>query len=103
MISITEEFSDLTTEPSADDFQLYRGPSGLGNRFAVLMLRKDGITIRLRANPRTLIDPQKWITEKTYKWYFNDGNGEEKEIKITQKEQIGYTVELLKQSYALAK
>ena len=103
MLSITNEFSDLTTEPSGDDFQLFRGQIGLRNRFAVLMLRKDGITIRLRANPRTLIDPQKWITEKTYKWYFNDGNGEEKEIKITEKEQIGYSVELLKQSYGLAK
>jgi predicted transport protein len=103
MLSITNAFSDLTTEPSADDFQLFRGQTGLRNRFAVLMLRKDGITIRLRANPRTLIDPQKWITEKTYKWYFNDGNGEEKEIKITEKEQIDYTVELLKQSYSLAK
>ena len=96
-------FSDLTTEPSGDDIQLFREQTGLRNRFAVLMLRKDGITIRLRANPRTLIDPQKWITEKTYKWYFNDGNGEEKEIKITEKEQIDYTVELLKQSYSLAK
>ena len=103
MLSIANEFSDLTTEPSGDDFQLFRGQIGLGNRFAVLMLRKDGITIRLRANPRTLIDPQKWITEKTYKWYFNDGNGEEKEIKITQEGQIGYAVELLKQSYALTK
>jgi len=89
MLSITNAFSDLTTELSGDDFQLCRGQIGLRNRFAVLMLRKDGITIRLRANPRTLIDPQKWITEKTYKWYFNDGNGEEKEIKITQEEQIG--------------
>ena len=103
MLSIANEFSDLTTEPSGDDFQLFRGQTGLRNRFAVLMLRKDGITIRLRANPKTLIDPQKWITEKTYKWYFNDGNGEEKEIKITEKEQIGYSVELLKQSYGLAK
>ena len=103
MLSITNEFSDLTTELSGDDFQLFRGQIGLGNRFAVLMLRKDGITIRLRANPRTLIDPQKWITEKTYKWYFNDGNGEEKEIKITQEGQIDYAVELLKQSYALTK
>jgi len=103
MLSITNEFSDLTTERSGDDFQLFRGQTGLRNRFAVLMLRKDGVTIRLRANPRTLIDPQKWITEKTYKWYFNDGNGEEKEIKITQEEQIGYSVELLKQSYGLAK
>ena len=103
MLSIVKEFSDLTTELSGDDFQLFRGQIGLGNRFAVLMLRKDGITIRLRANPRTLIDPQKWITEKTYKWYFNDGNGEEKEIKITQEGQIDYAVELLKQSYALTK
>ena len=103
MLSIVKEFSDLTTESSGDDFQLFRGQIGLGNRFAVLMLRKDGITIRLRANPRTLIDPQKWITEKTYKWYFNDGNGEEKEIKITQEGQIDYAVELLKQSYALTK
>ena len=103
MLSIVKEFSDLTTELSGDDFQLFRGQIGPGNRFAVLMLRKDGITIRLRANPRTLIDPQKWITEKTYKWYFNDGNGEEKEIKITQEGQIDYAVELLKQSYALTK
>ena len=103
MLSLVKEFSDLTTELSGDDFQLFSGQIGLGNRFAVLMLRKDGITIRLRANPRTLIDPQKWITEKTYKWYFNDGNGEEKEIKITQEGQIDYAVELLKQSYALTK
>ncbi len=103
MLSIVKEFSDLTTELSGDDFQLFKGQIGPGNRFAVLMLRKDGITIRLRANPRTLIDPQKWITEKTYKWYFNDGNGEEKEIKITQEGQIDYAVELLKQSYALTK
>lgn len=103
MLSITNEFSDLTTKPTGDDFQLCRGPTGLRNRFAVLMLRKDGITIRLRANPRTLVDPQKWITEKTYKWYFNDGNGEEKEIKITQEEQINYAMELIKQSYALVK
>ena len=103
MLSIVKEFSDLTTELSGDDFQLLKGQIGPGNRFAVLMLRKDGITIRLRANPRTLIDPQKWITEKTYKWYFNDGNGEEKEIKITQEGQIDYAVELLKQSYALTK
>lgn len=103
MISIVKEFSDLTTELSGDDFQLFKGQIGSGNRFAVLMLRKDGITIRLRANPRTLIDPQKWITEKTYKWYFNGGNGEEKEIKITQEGQIDYAVELLKQSYALTK
>jgi predicted transport protein len=103
ILSITNEFSDLTTKPSGDDFQLCRGQTGLRNRFAVLMLRKDGITIRLRANPRTLVDPQKWITEKTYKWYFRDGNGEEKEIKITQEEQINYAVELIKQSYGLAK
>jgi predicted transport protein len=49
------------------------------------------------------IDSQKWITEKTYIWYFNDRNGEEKEIEITQVEQIDYVVELLKQSYSLAK
>jgi hypothetical protein len=67
------------------------------------MLRKDGITIRLRVDPKTLVDPEKWIPEKTFKWYFSDGNGEEKEIKITREEQIGYAVELLKQSYALAK
>src|SRR5208283_1133860 len=79
MLSITNAFSNLTAEPNVDDFQLFRGQSGLGNRFAVLMLRKDGITIRLRVNPRTLVDPQKWIAEKTYRWYFNDGNGEEKE------------------------
>ena len=100
MLFMANAFSNLTAEPNVDDFQLFRGQTGLGNRFAVLMLRKDGITIRLRADPRTLIDPQKWITEKTYKWY---GNGEEKEIKITQEGQIDYAVELLKQSYALTK
>ena len=103
MLSIAEAFSDLSTEPSADDLQLYKGQTGSGRKFAVLTLRKDGISIRLRTNPRTLVDPQKWITEKTYKYCFNDGNGEEKEIKITQKEQIGYTLELLKQSYSLVK
>jgi hypothetical protein len=103
MLSIANAFPDLYTAPSGDDFQLGRIRIGLRNRFAVLMLRKDGITIRLRVNPKTLVDPQKWIAEKTFKWYFNDANGEEKEIKITQEEQIGYALELLKQSYELAK
>jgi predicted transport protein len=103
MLSIANEFSDLTTQPKGDDFQLFKGQTGSKYRFAVLTLRKDGVSVRLRVNIRTLIDPQKWISEKTYKWYFNDGNGEEKEIKITQQDQIGYATELLKQSYALAK
>ena len=103
MLSIANEFSDLTTQPKGDDFQLFKGQTGSKYRFAVLTLRKDGVSVRLRVNIRTLIDPQKWISEKTYKWYFNDGNGEEKEIKITQQDQIGYAMELLKQSYALAK
>ncbi|HUJ84393.1 MAG TPA: hypothetical protein VLV84_02175, partial [Candidatus Acidoferrales bacterium] len=103
MLSIANEFSDLTTQPRGDDFQLFRGHTGSKYRFAVLTLRKDGVSVRLRVNVRSLIDPQKWITEKTYKWYFNDGNGEEKEIKITQQDQICYAMELLKQSYALAK
>ncbi len=103
ILSITNEFSDLIAEPSGDDFHLFKGQKGSKYRFAVLTLRKDGVTVRLRVNIRTLVDPQKWITEKTYKWYFNDGNGEEKEIKITQQDQMGYAMELLKQSYALAK
>ncbi len=103
LFSLTHEFSDLATGSIGDDLAICRGPRGLRNRFAVLMLRKDGVTIRLRANTKSLNDPQKWIAEKTYKWYFNDGVGEEKEIKITGKEQVAYAVELLKQSYALAK
>ncbi len=103
LVSIAHEFYDLTAHSSGDDLEICRGPIGLSNGFAVLMLRRDGVTIRLRANMRTLNDPQKWIGEKTYKWYFTDGKGEEKEIKITEKEQIAYAVELLKHSYTLAK
>lgn len=103
MLKITNQFSNLASKSSGDDLLLLKGQINPRNRFVALMLRKDGITIRIRVNPATVVDPEKWIKEKTYRWFFYDGNGEEKEIKIAEKDQIDYAINLIRQSYALVR
>jgi predicted transport protein len=49
----------------------------------------------------TFKDPQKLTGDKVYKgWFFKQG--QEREFKVTSKEQIPYAMELIKQSYDIS-
>ena len=64
-------------------------------------IAKKSLSVRIRADPATFKDPQKWTEDRIYKgWFFKQG--QEREFKITSKEQISYAMELIKQSYELA-
>jgi predicted transport protein len=100
---MTNEFKNLSIKPTGDNLMLCKGEYLSNNRFTALMLRKDGITIRIRVDPMKVIDPAKWVKEQKYDWFFYDGNGEEKEIKITSQDQLDYALGLIRQSYGLVK
>ncbi|MEM2094285.1 MAG: hypothetical protein QXI32_03190, partial [Candidatus Bathyarchaeia archaeon] len=64
---------------------------------------RNAIKVRVRADPKTFVDPQNWTKGKVYKGWFFSGTGEEREFQIDSAEQIPYAMQLIAQSYALAK
>ena len=112
---VDENVRDITTEsmdrilqlrevvhkPSGNDQAFFKGKPSTKSIFAGLMLRKEALKVRIRTDPATFRDPKKWTGEKVYHWFFRIG--QEKEFKITAKDQIDYAMELIKQSYELAK
>lgn len=80
----------------------YKGKPSTKSIFAAFLLGKHSLSIRIRADPATFKDPQKWTGDKVYKgWFFKQG--QEREFKITSKEQIDYAMELIAQSYEMAR
>jgi predicted transport protein len=60
------------------------------------------LKIRIRTDPTSFKDPRKWTGDRIYKgWFFKQG--QEREFKITEMPQIDYAMELIKQSYELAR
>ena len=112
---VKEMVQSLTTMSSVDFpnfihksvgryYCFYRGKVGTKARFVGLILHKNDISVRIRADAATLSDPQKVINPKTYSaWFFGNGKGQEREFKLSDKEQIQYDLKLIKQSYELAK
>jgi len=102
--SIKPDFRDVIDGPSGKDYRFDRGRRGSNTRFAVLMLRKNAISVRVRADPPSLSwsDPQNWTNGKAYKGWFFSGRGEEREFKFDSVEHLDYAMKLITQSYALA-
>ncbi len=68
--------------------------------FVVLLLKKKEIKVRIRADPQSFKDEKNWT--RSYKgWFFK--RGEEREFSITSEQQFFYAMELIRQSYELAK
>ena len=86
--------------PSGPDYKFYKGQSSTKSIFTGVFLTHNALKVRIRTDPTTISDPKKWLSEKTYKWFFQAG---EKEFKITDMSQLDYAMELIKQAYALAK
>jgi predicted transport protein len=79
----------------------YRGKPSTKSIFAAFLLTKKALKVRIRTDPSTFKDPQKLTGDKVYKgWFFKQG--QEREFKITSKEQIPYAMELIKQSYGIS-
>jgi predicted transport protein len=79
----------------------YRGEATTKSIFAALLLGKKSLSVRIRTDPATFRDPQKWTGDRIYKgWFFKQG--QEREFKIASKEQIPYAMELIKQSYDIS-
>jgi len=79
----------------------YKGKPSTKSVFAGFFLTKEALKVRIRTKPATFKDPRRWTGEKTYHWFFR--TRQEKEFKITERDQIDYAMELIKQSYELAK
>lgn len=102
MERMSTEFNDAVFK-TTNSLQYSKGEISPSNRFVVFMLREHGIKMRVRVNPSTVADPQKWVGGRSYKWFFYDGNGEEKEFMVTSEDQLDYAMSLVRQSYQLIK
>ena len=100
LINRIAKLDNVSHRPSGPDYMFYRETSRGKIVFAGLFLTKPALKVRIRTDPATFKDPKKWTGDKEYHWFFKVG---EREFKITNKEQIDYAMELIKQSYDLAK
>ena len=93
-------FGEVTHKTSGPDYVFYKGSPNTKSIFAGFFISKKALKVRIRTDPTTFKDPNRWTGDRTYHWFFR--TGQEKEFKITSRDQIDYAMELIKQSYALA-
>ena len=99
--TIENEFENTVQRISGSRYVFDKGKGGQKNRFAVLVIQKKGIVIRVRFDPVTSIDREHLLKDRVYDWFMK-GNGEEREFQIDNAGQIESTLELISQSYDLA-
>jgi predicted transport protein len=79
----------------------FRGRPSTKSIFAVFLLTKGALKIRIRTGPATFKDPENWTRGKVYKgWFYKQG--QEKEFTLTSADRIPYAMKLIRQSYELA-
>jgi len=99
---ILEEFDDVNRKAIGRYYGFYKGEPTTNSLFAVFLLTKKALKVRIRTDPRTFRDTQNWTRGRVYKgWFFK--KGEEKDFSIIGTHQLVYAIELIKQSYELAK
>ncbi|MEM3390307.1 MAG: hypothetical protein QXO75_01835 [Nitrososphaerota archaeon] len=98
---IATEFRGVKHKPLGRYYAFYKDKIGSSKTiFAVLMLRKDSIAIRIGVDPKTFDDEKGWMERKVYKgWFFKYGRRQEREFRIKDEEQLEYALKLIKQSY----
>ena len=100
--SSTIELGGVTHAKHGRYYCFYRGKPSTKSIFVAFLLTKNALKVRIRTDPETFRDPKKWTGERVYKgWFFK--KGEEREFKIVGIDQMDYAMELVKQSYELAK
>jgi hypothetical protein len=105
LVSILSEriasFGDVNRLVRGRYLCFYRGKPSSKSIFAAFMLTKGALKVRIRTDPNTFSDPQKWTGDRIYKgWFFKQG--QEREFKISSKDQIPYAIEIVKHSYEIS-
>jgi len=96
------KFGNVTHSAHGRYYCFYKGKPSTKSIFSAFLLTKEALKVRIRTDPNTFKDPQKWTGVRIYKgWFFKQG--QEREFKIANKEQIDYAMELIAQSYELVK
>jgi len=103
---IKASLSDVVTRPRGRYLCFYRRKPNNKSIFAALLLTREYLKVRIRTEPEIKFkDPKNLVKEKKYKrWFFS--SGEEREFvlnKPTDRLDLAYAVELIKQSYNLSK
>jgi len=82
-------------------YYFYRGERrSVDSLFAVLMMGKRKVNVRIKTEPAMFRDPQKWT--RKYKGWFFARKYEEREFSVSNEEQLDYAIELIKQSYNIS-
>lgn len=89
--------SNVVQRPSSTDYCFYKGKPSSKSIFAVFMLTQKLLKVRIRADPKTFKDPQKWVKDKVFNWFIKQG--QEREFEIKGKEQVACAMQLIQQSY----
>jgi predicted transport protein len=99
--AIEERFPGIQHMPRARSYYFYKGKErSLNSLFAVLMLTKKAVKVRIKADPNTFRDEKGWT--KTMKGWFFPRKLQEREFTITEEQQIPYALELITQSYIIS-
>jgi predicted transport protein len=99
--AVEEKFPDVQHMPRARWYYFYKGKErSLNSLFAVLMLTKKAVKVRIKAEPNTFRDEKGWT--KLMKGWFFPRKLQEREFTITEEQQIPYALELITQSYIIS-
>jgi predicted transport protein len=99
--AVDEKFPDVQHMPRARWYYLYKGRERrLNSLFAVLLLTKKAVKVRIKIDPSTFKDEKGWT--KTMKGWFFPRKLQEREFTITEEQQIPYALELITQSYKIS-
>jgi len=103
-IQIKRKLKDVVEEPRGRHLCFFKGKPSTKSIFAAFLLTKKYLKVRIRTDPKTFRDPKKRVKEKLYTgWFFKTGQEREFVILTFNTENLYYAMELIKQSYALAK
>lgn len=99
--AIEEKFPEVQHMPRARWYYFYKGRErSLNSLFAVLLLTKKAVKVRIKTEPSTFKDEKGWT--KTMKGWFFPRKLQEREFTITEEHQIPYALELITQSYNIS-
>lgn len=98
---VEEKFPGIEHMPRARYYYFYKGRErSLNSLFAVLLLTKKAVKVRIKTDPSTFKDEKGWT--KTMKGWFFPRKLQEREFTIKEEKQIPYALELITQSYNIS-
>jgi len=98
---VEEKFPGIEHMPRARYYYFYKGRErSLNSLFAVLLLTKKAVKVRIKTDPSTFKDEKGWT--KTMKGWFFPRKLQEREFTIREEKQIPYALELITQSYNIS-